>query len=452
MKIKTSKLIASITATAILASALCVGTYAITKSNDNFGFKGTYNLTAFAEESAKATEMVTDVAGTSIDVTDYMSIRSLDGVYTLFLSVIDNSDAAKVTDIKVGYKIGENYYNGKTVGLSNVAYSSLTVKTSETNSEIIYASDYTMTNATDNGTAQPMFILAEVATSVVGENTAELAVLKSYYKDFADESTSSDYFQIIGSTSSTSLTYDNIEYACALNLATSSISFNLTKPARLTLLLAGRDNKVGTICVDSTQYQVDTVGGIVTVDLAAGNHEILKGDYESLLYYINVDTVGLVNDGTSDGETDGAETPVAGTVVEYSVDGGSGVITLTSSYDDGVINMTAGDNSKYDSKSDASWSNTINGEVKTYTKALRANGDGLAAKVVLKAGQTVYVAFGANHSGKTGITFNGVTSDYDSVNSLYSALFSYTTTAENGETYDLNWTANMYIYAIIIVG
>ena len=47
----------------------------------------------------------------------------------------------ELTDIKVGYKIGDKYYNGKGEGLSNVIYSSFTVKTTEGGTETVTAAE-----------------------------------------------------------------------------------------------------------------------------------------------------------------------------------------------------------------------------------------------------------------------------------------------------------------------
>ncbi|MGN1103487.1 MAG: hypothetical protein ACI4QI_01295 [Candidatus Coproplasma sp.] len=127
MKIKTRKLIAAITATALLGSALGIGTYAISNSNNDFGFKGTYDLTAFAAE--QASESTITVAGVSIDTTSTLTLTSTNNDYTLFVTVVDTDDMTALADINVGYTVGGNTYNGQTSGLSNVVYSSLTVKT-----------------------------------------------------------------------------------------------------------------------------------------------------------------------------------------------------------------------------------------------------------------------------------------------------------------------------------
>ncbi|MGN0812683.1 MAG: hypothetical protein ACI4MQ_04140 [Candidatus Coproplasma sp.] len=174
MKVKTRKLIAAITATALLGTAVGVSAYALSNSNNNdFGFKGTYSLNAFAA----AKESTITVGTNTVDVTDILTIKSADEAYTLFLTVVDTADMSGLTNIKVGYKIGENYYNGISTGTSKILYSSLTIHTNETETETIQASSYVMTNATNpETTAVPMFVIAEVTTETVGSNTAELTI------------------------------------------------------------------------------------------------------------------------------------------------------------------------------------------------------------------------------------------------------------------------------------
>ena len=172
MKIKTRKLIAAITATALLGSALGVGTYSITKSNNDLGFKGTYNLNAFAA----ASESTTTVGGNVVDITDTLTVKSTDNNYTLLITIVDTSDLIGLENVYVGYSIGTNYYNGLETTLSQIVYSSLTINTGK-GTETINASSYNMTNATNPDTdAVPMFIIAEVETTNVGSNTASLFI------------------------------------------------------------------------------------------------------------------------------------------------------------------------------------------------------------------------------------------------------------------------------------
>lgn len=168
------KSIIAVGVTALSALALGVGAIALNNADkntgldNNGGFLGSYNLTAYAEESDKASASKITVAGKEVDITSTATFTSTDEekTYTLCLTVIDTEDLKEVTSqLVVGHKIGGTYYNGTEAGLTKYVYSSITFadETTLVASELSLGSSFTT----------PCFIVAEVLTTVVDGNTPE---------------------------------------------------------------------------------------------------------------------------------------------------------------------------------------------------------------------------------------------------------------------------------------
>lgn len=306
MKIKTRKLIAAITATALLGSALGVGTYAITKSNNDFGFKGTYDLNAFA---ATADPQTKTVMGKDIDTTTALCLTSdtdNDGVanYTLFVSIIDTDDTSALSYIKVGYSIGGKYYNGTTEGLSNVVYSSLTVNSTEGGTATVTAAELA-TNYTK--ITSPMLIITEV----VGE--AESAAIE--INGFAPVSTTfsggkpvNTFFTVSGGGEKTglSLNYKGDTLTSGFKLNSNGVvnfSAPLTTATTVTLGMPGSyaSTKTKTIGVYKVNGSQETLVDSKTIDEkneltfdlpANADGETYRihrvSSSESFLYYIDI--------------------------------------------------------------------------------------------------------------------------------------------------------------------
>ncbi|MGN0812129.1 MAG: hypothetical protein ACI4MQ_01280 [Candidatus Coproplasma sp.] len=305
MKTKTSKLIAAISAIALLGSVIGVGAYAIDKTYNNFGFKGVYSLNAFAA----ATESYTTTAlGQTIDATNTLTITSTDGVYTLYLTIVDSSDMATLNNIQVGYNIGDNYYNGVSVGLSCILYSSLTIKTSDSTTETIEASSYKMTNAINSFTdAVPYFVIAEVQTQTVGANTATLTITGSPWTTFDKAgSPTNSLFSVTGGGVKTGLSLEyngnTLNYGFKLN-SSGVIDFasSLSVASTVTLGFADSENKaIGVWESSVTEFTTDTATAYATIDstnvvtlsLPANNvgetYVIKSTNGESLLFYIEI--------------------------------------------------------------------------------------------------------------------------------------------------------------------
>ncbi|MGN0813252.1 MAG: Ig-like domain-containing protein [Candidatus Coproplasma sp.] len=180
MKAKIRKVLTAIAATGFIYSLAGVGVYSIAKNNlkDGLNLQGRYSISALAET---ANPVSLSVGGNSktIDATETLSITSKDGKYKLYLTAIDLADFDSSTSVKLGYVYNGTAYNGAGVeGLSNVVYSSLTIKT-DSGTETIKASDMGVGTSFE----KPYFAIAEVSANsqaneatLVVKNTSSLEV------------------------------------------------------------------------------------------------------------------------------------------------------------------------------------------------------------------------------------------------------------------------------------
>lgn len=149
------------------------------------GFMGTYSMTAFAEEASATSNTVT-LVDSLVDVTTTKSVASKGGEYRLYVTAIDTGDI-NVSSVHVGYTYNGNTYNGAYVdgetGLSNLVYSSITIKISESDSKTLTTNDMFASQIKDfDGRA--MLVVAEIP---VAKNAAEatLTVKANAIADFA---------------------------------------------------------------------------------------------------------------------------------------------------------------------------------------------------------------------------------------------------------------------------
>ncbi|MGN0807730.1 MAG: hypothetical protein ACI4MN_04700 [Candidatus Coproplasma sp.] len=153
---------AGIAALSVLALGIGISMSSADKAV-NSGFKGSYDLTAYAEESSKAGVSQITVADKVVDITSTATFISTDEKYTLCLTVIDLADFGEnfSTPLQIGYEIAESaYYNGITAGLSSYVYSSITFGDGETKLSV---SDLSLGTSFKN----PYFIVAEVSSSSI---------------------------------------------------------------------------------------------------------------------------------------------------------------------------------------------------------------------------------------------------------------------------------------------
>lgn len=127
------------------------------------------------------------------------------------------------------------------------------------------------------------------SSSVGGVTGSTLAIDKDVVHNFTEDATSSDYFEFIGSlsTSKGTVEYNGESLTRCLKMETStSIEFTLSKKATVTLVFNADFEKP----VKVNGEKVTAKAGIVTVELAAGAHKITKGDSGNLfLIVVDVD-------------------------------------------------------------------------------------------------------------------------------------------------------------------
>ena len=121
------------------------------------------------------------------------------------------------------------------------------------------------------------------------ETGSTLAIDKDVVHNFTEDATSSDYFEFIGSlsTSKGTVEYNGESLTRCLKMETStSIEFTLSKKATVKLVFNADFEK----SVKVNGEKVTAKAGIVTVELAAGAHKITKGDSGNLfLIVVDVD-------------------------------------------------------------------------------------------------------------------------------------------------------------------
>lgn len=118
-----------------------------------------------------------------------------------------------------------------------------------------------------------------------GGETGGTTISTSVECNFVGNAPSSSLFSINGnySTSKGSATVNGTTYSTCLKMESStSIKFTIEKAMKLTLVFASTETGKR-VKVDGTNYTTDG-NAVVTVDLAAGTHEITKGDSINLFF------------------------------------------------------------------------------------------------------------------------------------------------------------------------
>jgi pectate lyase len=127
------------------------------------------------------------------------------------------------------------------------------------------------------------------SSNSAAETGSTLAIDKDVVHNFTEDATSSDYFEFIGSlsTSKGTVEYNGESLTRCLKMETStSIEFTLSKKATVKLVFNADFEK----SVKVNGEKVTAKAGIVTVELAAGVHKITKGDSGNLfLIVVDVD-------------------------------------------------------------------------------------------------------------------------------------------------------------------
>ena len=152
---------------------------------------------------------------------------------------------------------------------------------SQTATPNVYAGGGTVTpvETTSNGGGQPVNTTTTTTAAVV------VPVAGAYKHDFTANGTSSTFYTISGnlSTSKGTVNFDGKTLTQCLKMETAtSITFNAPSAGKLTLVFV---EPTPTIKIDGTKY-TSSGGGIIEVDLGAGNHSITKADTANLFYMV----------------------------------------------------------------------------------------------------------------------------------------------------------------------
>lgn len=142
---------------------------------------------------------------------------------------------------------------------------------------------YTVT--TSGSAGSPATASGTITVSTNGGNTSDMV------HNFTLSGKTSTYYTISGnlSTSYGTVTYDGLSLTQCLKMESStSISFTATQSG--TLILVFGSSYTGTIKIDGTTYT--PVSGIITLNLAAGSHTIVKGSGSNYLFYIKMEYSG----------------------------------------------------------------------------------------------------------------------------------------------------------------
>lgn len=145
------------------------------------------------------------------------------------------------------------------------------------------------------------------------ENSDTPIVTEGVTHNFTTDGKDSSAFDITGNLASKgTVSYNGLTLTQSLKMETAtSIKFTTSSASKLTLVFSSDFSKK--VVVDGTKYTASN--GILTVDLAAGNHTITKGDSANL-YYIALGTDGNVSGGIDIPET--SEVPDNSEVPEIS--------------------------------------------------------------------------------------------------------------------------------------
>ena len=122
-----------------------------------------------------------------------------------------------------------------------------------------------------------------------GGNEGGIEISGSVTCHFTGKTPSNSAFTINGNYSDDkgSVTVNGVTYTDCLKIeSATSISFTITEPMTLTLVLDKSGKKIN---IDGEKYTTDSEG-IVTVELPAGSHVITKGDTMNL-YFISLQSI-----------------------------------------------------------------------------------------------------------------------------------------------------------------
>ncbi len=168
------------------------------------------------------------------------------------------------------------------------------------------------------------------STTATTASSGSTVTAGDYVHNFTENGTSSTFYTISGnlSTSKGTVSYNGLTLTQCLKMeSATTIDFNGSGTLTLVFAEAGK-----TVKVDGTKYTTDA-NGIVTVELAAGNHQITKGDSINLFYMVLSGEGGTIVTTASTGSSQGGDTTASTTKTTVStqkpiVDGDLEVVSV----------------------------------------------------------------------------------------------------------------------------
>lgn len=126
---------------------------------------------------------------------------------------------------------------------------------------------------------------SNTTTTTTSSTPVKPPVSGGYVHNFTANGAASDFYTITGnlSTSKGTVNYNGLTLTQCLKMeSATNVTFNAASAGKLTLVFA---EPAATIKVDGTKY-TSSGDGIITIDVAAGNHAITKADSANLFYMV----------------------------------------------------------------------------------------------------------------------------------------------------------------------
>jgi len=217
--------------------------------------------------------------GTPVSLSGSISIAS---TQTLVLTSNNNSDQTVVNGGAISPIVFAWGGDATDISVTGLPASGLTYEKDAVNKTITISGtplttiSYTITTSGTSGL--PVSLSGTITVSTV-----------DMVQNFTASGKTSSFYTITGnlSTSYGSVTYDGLSLTQCLKMESSTnIAFTTTQAGVLTLVYNGA--YAGSIKVDGVTSNITASANIITVNLAAGSHTIIKGSGSTYLFYMKV--------------------------------------------------------------------------------------------------------------------------------------------------------------------
>ena len=185
-----------------------------------------------------------------------------------------------------------------------------------------------VTTATTTTTKQGDTTTTSKSTTATTASSGSSVTAGDYVHNFTENDKSSTFYTINGNTSTSkgTVTYNGLTLTRCLKMeSATTIDFNGSGTLTLVFAEAGK-----TVKVDGTKYTTDA-NGIATVELAAGNHQITKGDAINLFYMVlsgEGGTIATTTASSQGGNTTASTTKTSVSTNKPVVDGDLEVVSV----------------------------------------------------------------------------------------------------------------------------